>query len=273
MFNRINKWLRDEYERMLRASQSPNFNAIPPSVLRYYNNITGYEYANFVKKSVRDKKSVLIVGDAGGRDYHLLKAEGKKVTVIDISPQKTIKKLIVSDITKPIPFRNESFDAVVMCEVIEHLFEDYFALQQIRNILKEDGYLILSVPFYHDKCEFHVRIHSPLTIKRLLEYSGFEIIEFVEKGGGIATLDKMRIFVFLKHFANYIYFLAFKKTFYRKLVSLATKIDWKIGLRKNSIHKWSKHYGAFIKCTKGKFIDLSKDSIPYFKDFQVTPKT
>ncbi len=45
----------------------------------------------------------------------------------------------------------------------------------------------MTVPFYHDKPEYHFRIHSPKTIRRLLEYAGFEIERWTYRGLAIRT--------------------------------------------------------------------------------------
>jgi len=69
--------------------------------------------------------------------------------------------------------------------VIEHLFEDHAALQEINRILKDDGTLVVTVPYFsnvQDAPEYHVRVHSPKTIKRLLQHSGFAIKEHFFRG-------------------------------------------------------------------------------------------
>jgi hypothetical protein len=44
------------------------------------------------------------------------------------------------------PFLNQSFDAVVMAEVVEHLIEDYKTLQEVRRVLREVEYLSSQFP-------------------------------------------------------------------------------------------------------------------------------
>ncbi|MFP4013344.1 MAG: class I SAM-dependent methyltransferase [Chitinispirillaceae bacterium] len=47
-----------------------------------------------------------------------------------------------------LPFKAESFDIVVMCEVIEHVKDPDKVLEEIRNILADRGYLMISFPNY-----------------------------------------------------------------------------------------------------------------------------
>lgn len=47
----------------------------------------------------------------------------------------------------PFPFEDESFDAVLFCETIEHLYRDPFAvLQEIFRVLKPSGTLVITTP-------------------------------------------------------------------------------------------------------------------------------
>src|SRR5208282_5857715 len=148
----------------------------------------------------------------GGRDYFYLTMHGKKVVSLDIAIQPVIPNLINADAAL-LPFKEGSFDAVVCMEVLEHLFHDFMALQEIRRVLRDDGVLVLSVPFYHDTGEYHVRVHTPKTIRRLLEGSGFGIVEFVERGGGLASLESSFFYLFLIHGLNLLSWYLIRRTF------------------------------------------------------------
>ena len=65
----------------------------------------------------------------------------------DVYSQNSKKwKYVVSDITKRIEFDDNSFDVVVLGEVIEHVPDPDFVLAEISRILKRDGRLIVSTP-------------------------------------------------------------------------------------------------------------------------------
>jgi SAM-dependent methyltransferase len=136
----------------------------------------------FIMEQV-DRGPILVVGDYAGRDFLPLKKKYPDTYLLDIVDNKiTDENFVLQSITEPTTFREETFQYVVMAEVIEHLWEDVAALQEVHRLLVPGGGLLLTVPFYQDLPEFHFRIHSPQTIRRLLEHGGFEVVEMAYRG-------------------------------------------------------------------------------------------
>ena len=127
---------------------------------------------------------VLVIGDYTGRDFFPLKQKFPDTKLLDIVDNNIAapEDFILQSITQKTPFENEHVSAVVIGEVIEHLWEDVAALREIHRILVPGGKVLMTVPFFHDEPDYHFRIHSPKTIWRLLEHAGFEIIELVYRG-------------------------------------------------------------------------------------------
>ncbi len=46
----------------------------------------------------------------------------------------------------PLPFENNFFDLVIAGEIIEHIFDTDYFLQEIERVLKNNGYLLISTP-------------------------------------------------------------------------------------------------------------------------------
>ena len=54
--------------------------------------------------------------------------------------------LVISDLERSFPLANKSFDVVCAIQVIEHVGNTDGLLQEIRRVLKDDGYAIISTP-------------------------------------------------------------------------------------------------------------------------------
>src|SRR5574341_727390 len=92
----------------------------------------------------QDSNKILDLGSGAGQNSAALALLNKKTTLLDWSEDNLIfsKKLyehmdlvgefIQADMTKPLPFENDSFDTVFSCGVFE-----YFTDEQIKNILQE----------------------------------------------------------------------------------------------------------------------------------------
>ena len=151
----------------------------------YGSSPDGFIPAMAISNFLQDKTKILIIGDFTKRDYTILKAQGKDVSVIDIVPLEGIEKFYLQSITEKTSFEDNTFDGIVLAEVIEHLFEDHIALLEINRILKHDGTLVITVPYFsnvQDAPEYHVRVHSSKTINRLLKHTGFKIEEHFFRG-------------------------------------------------------------------------------------------
>jgi ubiquinone/menaquinone biosynthesis C-methylase UbiE len=87
--------------------------------------------------------SILEIGVGSSIVAEILKENGLKVTTMDI--EEELNPDIVGDIRK-IPFKDESFDAVVSFETLEHLPFEIFspALKEMRRVSKK--YVFISVP-------------------------------------------------------------------------------------------------------------------------------
>ncbi|PCI74278.1 hypothetical protein COB28_01700 [Candidatus Dependentiae bacterium] len=157
----------------------------PQNATSYGTSPDGFIPTLAIAEFLKDAHKILIVGDFTKRDHDLLKTLNKNVTVIDITPLSGIDQFYLQSITTKTPFEDNHFDGVIMAEVIEHLFEDHAALDEIHRILSPHGKLIITVPYFsnkQDEPEYHVRIHSKKTITRLLGNSGFNIKSHFYRG-------------------------------------------------------------------------------------------
>jgi SAM-dependent methyltransferase len=77
---------------------------------------------------------------------------------------------------------NAAFDALVACEVLEHIADDRAALEEWRGWLRPGGHLILSVPAHArrwsatDVWAGHFRRYEEADLRSLLDRAGFTIV-------------------------------------------------------------------------------------------------
>jgi 2-polyprenyl-3-methyl-5-hydroxy-6-metoxy-1,4-benzoquinol methylase len=155
-------------------------------------------------------RKVLDLGCGNGALCRTLSKYGFEVIGCDADPKGVeIARSSSKDITfknigvydDPSILMDENFDAVVSTEVIEHLFLPRYLPRFAKKILKENGYLIISTPYYSYLINLIIAIlnrwdahHQPLgdgahikfwsrsTLTKLLNEEGFEVIEFIGLG-------------------------------------------------------------------------------------------
>ncbi len=206
-----------------------------------------YIYKKFLEKLSPGSK-IIVVGVMGGRDFFLLKNLGYDVTALDIGPQPEISPITFCNIEDTLPFPENTFDAVLIGEVLEHLKFDIAALENIKRVLKPAGKLIVSIPFYNDWEDGHMRIHSPISGKRLLELAGFSVENYLERPGFVWFAG----FNMTQHGISFLKNFLTGKTAYPWTTMLIGRIEWILGhlIWLRPIRKLSKHFGGYYLCCK-----------------------
>jgi len=92
-------------------------------------------------------------------------------------------------------FPSNSFDLVVMIEVLEHIVDYVKALYEVYRVLRFNGALFIQSVICYDKCALsdktHFHVLHPVTLKRLLEHIGFRGVEY-EEGGNFTVIGYKR---------------------------------------------------------------------------------
>lgn len=92
-------------------------------------------------------KKALDIGCREGYQSQWLEQNGYVTTSIDI--EKKYSKCIVVDVNKGLPFRDEEFDLIWCSEVIEHLIDLKFCINEFKRVLKTNGKMVLTTPNSH----------------------------------------------------------------------------------------------------------------------------
>lgn len=111
-----------------------------------------------------------------------------------------------------LPFENEYFDLVYMGDIIEHLIDPDFAINQVARVMKPTGFLVLSTP---NLASWLNRVLLLLGIQPLFsEVSTVEVFERGRSKSYSRPVGHLRLFTFgtLKRFLSYYHFEVKKTT-------------------------------------------------------------
>ncbi|HEX4947262.1 MAG TPA: class I SAM-dependent methyltransferase [Blastocatellia bacterium] len=137
---------------------------------------------------------VLEVGSGTGNITQFLLTENRTVVATDVVPTYRAElqtrfanqaNLHIStfDLNRPTPveFQQHPFDTIVCLNVLEHIEDDLFALQQMRAALKPGGNLALLVPAHQflygafDEAVGHFRRYGKRQLRTRLEAADFQV--------------------------------------------------------------------------------------------------
>jgi SAM-dependent methyltransferase len=94
------------------------------------------------------------------------------------------------DLSKALPFEDNSFDTILSSDVIEHLPDHDLAFREMGRVLAPGGMLILNTPFMYmiHEIPHDFYRHTRFSIERLTALAGLQVVELDEIGGGLDVL-------------------------------------------------------------------------------------
>jgi len=179
-----------------------------------------WRFENLGKLIETSGGEILDIGCADGTATKFILEQSKADLVVGVDVlQKSVDyaqkrfiskklKFLMAEAEK-LPFEKNQFEAVFCLDSIEHFFEPEKVMEEIRRVLKKDGYLVILVHtnsllfriiwFFWENTRgwvwkgTHVRKFSPEQLRKLIKDAGFEMI--VEKKFllGMYQVVKVRI--------------------------------------------------------------------------------
>lgn len=89
-------------------------------------------------------RTALDLGCREGNQTRWLEGRGYTVTSVDVDQLFDTAQIV--DANQPLPFADDTFDLVWSSEVIEHLQDPAFSLDELRRVTKPGGDIILTTP-------------------------------------------------------------------------------------------------------------------------------
>ena len=162
----------------------------PEAMIRYENILSWIE--------LDSKKTIIELGCKYAELKKLLNRRGDKFIYMGIDiDEHTLqniddynsKDFICHDINKGIPIENNSADYIICMEVLEHLENATYFLEESKRILKKNGNIIISVPnpyswnemyrnlLKKEDTEGHISSFTYQNIQSLVKFSGLKIVD------------------------------------------------------------------------------------------------
>lgn len=191
--------MRDYYERYWSdAGYNPRRDGPSEPLLHMFGRYVG----------ANDDCLDLGCGDGGTSGIYLAQHSHSYIGVdvseaaIEFAKARGLEAVRIDD-ASALPFEDGSFDVVVCCEVLEHLFEPHLAAAEAFRVLRTGGRLIVTVPnaaYWRDRVDAlfgvwqpggddcgrsepwrspHIRFFRPPTLKRMLRHAGFDHVEVI----------------------------------------------------------------------------------------------
>ena len=149
--------------------------------------------AQMIEKLVVLPKEAQILEIGCGTGIHLemlaefgqVRAMEMDSNIRDFALKKTNQRFEIKDGSCPdkIPFETKSFDLICMFDVLEHIEQDQETLIVLKKLLKENGYIMITVPAYqwlwsvHDDINHHKRRYSSRSFCGLIQGLEFDLIK------------------------------------------------------------------------------------------------
>ncbi len=150
------------------------------------------EYRRLARLSLEGK--ILDVGGAKASEYHALINGAHTITVANINPASGAD--LVFDAEQPWPLPDASYDAVLLVNLLEHLYHYDRAIEEAHRVLKPGGRVIGVVPFLfnvHPSPSDYFRF-TRSALERMLRERGFARITVEELGTGAFSVVHHLIF-------------------------------------------------------------------------------
>lgn len=190
--------------------QQQNASAPDLGVLHDYEyeiDLTGDNALAYVVELAGSGRKILELGAGAGMQTQFLAKDGRNdVVAVEINPASVAKlkkfvdrvySLDLNDPTWTDALAGEgAFDVVVAADVLEHLYDPWTAIEQMKKVLSDAGEIIVSLPYignsailgllYEDDFEYR---ELGLLDKTHIRFFGLHNIEALHKNAGLAITD------------------------------------------------------------------------------------
>lgn len=134
------------------------------------------DYKMFLKY-IKDGDRVLELGCNTGALLQWLK-DNKNCDVVGVDVVQSERLFVINrDLNTGLPYMHFKFDVIGLLATIEHLYNDWAILGIIKQYMKPNGYLVISIPTMTNVSINHIRYYPEVEWERLMSITGLKLIE------------------------------------------------------------------------------------------------
>lgn len=172
-----------------------NIECTPENMDLYY---VRHSIKQALDKALPMLKGVLLdigCGEMPYREYIMEHSSVSSYVGLDIENpiyQQDVKPDVFWD-GEHIPFEDSSIDCMIATEFLEHIYEPKIVLSEIFRVLKPNGFLFFTVPFFwplHTTPHDHYR-YTPFSLTKMFEECGFAESKIYPHGGWDGAMAQM----------------------------------------------------------------------------------
>jgi len=135
----------------------------------------------------REDRRILELGCGSGGNFEMLARYGQLYaadsdeTARNYASALNLAEVEAASLPDDVPYPDESFDLVVMLDVLEHIADDAASLQTVHRLLKPGGWFLATVPAFgflwsaHDEVHHHHRRYDARQLRRVVEGAPLQI--------------------------------------------------------------------------------------------------
>jgi len=146
----------------------------------------------FFSKSGFIKGKIIDIGGKKTNKRGLFDIDKISPNVIYVNLEKKDNPDVIAD-ARNIPLPDNSFDTVIMGELLEHVFDPAVVLKEAHRLLKPNGIILITVPFmvgvHGDPHDFGR--YTTTFWEKLAEIIGFDVTEIEQHGNMFAVIALM----------------------------------------------------------------------------------
>lgn len=178
-------WFPTKYEfnrKRLRGSRNSEFLSVSS---RLMTDITASFYQHYIAKYVSGKLADLGCGNVPFYAVYKNLVHENICADWPNSAHQNHYLDVECDLNQPLPFPDREFDSIIISEVLEHISNPELIWTEMSRILKPQGKLLLSVPFFYKihEAPYDFYRYTEFALRNFAEKNNLTVLELKRFGG------------------------------------------------------------------------------------------